>query len=169
VRQPGTISAAYSAFHGYSVGNQLLALFQCGARGIRPGPIATFMRWKELGRSVRKGEKALTLCQPRTYAKRTTEDDEDPELAVIFTYRRGWFVLSQTDGEPYTAPELPAWDRARAVSPLGLTEVPFSATDGNILGYSVKGDRKSTRLNSSHRTISYAVFCLKKKINSTAN
>src|SRR5437867_7335385 len=25
-------------------------------------------------------------------------------------------------------------------------------------------DRKSTRLNSSHRTISYAVFCLKKKI-----
>src|SRR5438094_5566481 len=27
-------------------------------------------------------------------------------------------------------------------------------------------DRKSTRLNSSHRTISYAVFCLKKKIES---
>src|SRR5437867_9311946 len=28
---------------------------------------------------------------------------------------------------------------------------------------SVGSDRKSTRLNSSHRTISYAVFCLKKK------
>src|SRR5437762_4503587 len=26
-----------------------------------------------------------------------------------------------------------------------------------------EGDRKSTRLNSSHRCISYAVFCLKKK------
>src|SRR5438552_10859600 len=26
-----------------------------------------------------------------------------------------------------------------------------------------KGDRKSTRLNSSHQIISYAVFCLKKK------
>ena len=26
-------------------------------------------------------------------------------------------------------------------------------------------DRKSTRLNSSHQIISYAVFCLKKKIN----
>src|SRR5438309_9182092 len=26
-------------------------------------------------------------------------------------------------------------------------------------------DRKSTRLNSSHSSISYAVFCLKKKIN----
>src|SRR5207248_5181274 len=29
----------------------------------------------------------------------------------------------------------------------------------------VRADRKSTRLNSSHRTISYAVFCLKKKKN----
>src|SRR5207248_8361186 len=29
------------------------------------------------------------------------------------------------------------------------------------------GDRKSTRLNSSHRTISYAVFCLKKKTQRT--
>src|SRR5437867_5850779 len=29
--------------------------------------------------------------------------------------------------------------------------------------YVVNKDRKSTRLNSSHRTISYAVFCLKKK------
>src|SRR5437763_13290248 len=27
----------------------------------------------------------------------------------------------------------------------------------------ISGDRKSTRLNSSHRCISYAVFCLKKK------
>src|SRR3712207_6933126 len=29
--------------------------------------------------------------------------------------------------------------------------------------YNVVGDRKSTRLNSSHANISYAVFCLKKK------
>src|SRR3712207_8528877 len=31
----------------------------------------------------------------------------------------------------------------------------------------IKGDRKSTRLNSSHANISYAVFCLKKKKNDT--
>src|SRR5690349_22441286 len=31
-----------------------------------------------------------------------------------------------------------------------------------------RGDRKSTRLNSSHVEISYAVFCLKKKIKSPA-
>src|SRR5690625_6277695 len=32
-----------------------------------------------------------------------------------------------------------------------------------------KGDRKSTRLNSSHVAISYAVFCLKKKIKKTCD
>ena len=32
-------------------------------------------------------------------------------------------------------------------------------TDDNPL---LRGDRKSTRLNSSHTVISYAVFCLKK-------
>src|SRR5436189_4349514 len=32
-----------------------------------------------------------------------------------------------------------------------------------LCGRSVVPDRKSTRLNSSHRCISYAVFCLKKK------
>src|SRR5438105_11378226 len=31
------------------------------------------------------------------------------------------------------------------------------------------GDRKSTRLNSSHEWISYAVFCLKKKQNTRSN
>src|SRR5438132_5707952 len=38
---------------------------------------------------------------------------------------------------------------------------PTNARAGGI-GASV-GDRKSTRLNSSHTVISYAVFCLKKK------
>src|SRR5256885_8890556 len=32
----------------------------------------------------------------------------------------------------------------------------------------VRGDRKSTRLNSSHLVISYAVFCLKKKKKTTS-
>src|SRR2546429_4567793 len=39
--------------------------------------------------------------------------------------------------------------------------------DGGIVGMRSSGwqDRKSTRLNSSHGYISYAVFCLKKKKN----
>src|SRR2546422_7028080 len=41
---------------------------------------------------------------------------------------------------------------------------------GSVIGalaYQLSGDRKSTRLNSSHGYISYAVFCLKKKIRNT--
>src|SRR3712207_8384467 len=38
---------------------------------------------------------------------------------------------------------------------------------GNRSVHVVRTDRKSTRLNSSHANISYAVFCLKKKNNNT--
>src|SRR3712207_8629951 len=37
-------------------------------------------------------------------------------------------------------------------------------TETEITGIDYLPDRKSTRLNSSHANISYAVFCLKKKI-----
>src|SRR5207248_3734602 len=51
----------------------------------------------------------------------------------------------------------------RALSPPGpLREDAHRFLDGNVRVLGVE-DRKSTRLNSSHRTISYAVFCLKKK------
>src|SRR5688500_19864699 len=54
------------------------------------------------------------------------------------------------------------------VDPKKWTFPPFSATrdGGYVYGRGVvdnKQDRKSTRLNSSHLVISYAVFCLKKK------
>src|SRR5437764_6580719 len=39
--------------------------------------------------------------------------------------------------------------------------------DGLLRATPRRIDRKSTRLNSSHRCISYAVFCLKKKIDNT--
>src|SRR5256885_12879686 len=37
------------------------------------------------------------------------------------------------------------------------------ATAPHVLPFGPSADRKSTRLNSSHLVISYAVFCLKKK------
>src|SRR5207248_4283083 len=40
---------------------------------------------------------------------------------------------------------------------------PFQAVNEHKQRNGGERDRKSTRLNSSHRTISYAVFCLKKK------
>src|SRR4051812_4528475 len=83
VNEPGTLSAAYRAFHNYSFGNQLLALSQCAARGIQPGPMATFPRWRELGRHVRRGEKAITLCRPVTVKRATTAADGTEETAAV--------------------------------------------------------------------------------------
>src|SRR5256885_8584799 len=55
--------------------------------------------------------------------------------------------------------------RERHADDLGRTR--HAQRDGLGLGHVgllvVDGDRKSTRLNSSHLVISYAVFCLKKK------
>lgn len=138
VNEPGKIHEAYTAFHGYSFGNRLLALFQCHARGIEPGPLATFPQWKDRGRYVRKGQKALTLCQPVTCKRRPEADDDGDEAATFtrFIYRPRWFVLAQTDGpDDYTPPALPEWDKTRALAALEVTEEPFTATDGNCQGY----------------------------------
>ena len=144
VAEPGTLSSAYQQFHSYSLGNQLLAMFQCKERGLRPGPMATFPKWKELGRHVRKGEKALTLCMPLTLKRKaqSTDDAEpadsaDDEIAtfVRFVYRARWFVLAQTEGEALPEPSVPSWDAERALKALDVAEIPFDHTDGNTLGY----------------------------------
>src|SRR3712207_7402847 len=51
-------------------------------------------------------------------------------------------------------------ERVASVVARGEAEIGFQQVS-EILP--VPGDRKSTRLNSSHANISYAVFCLKKK------
>src|SRR3712207_8426432 len=53
---------------------------------------------------------------------------------------------------------------AVALSPLGGGQLPVARLEvvGHLLLEHLL-DRKSTRLNSSHANISYAVFCLKKK------
>src|SRR6266568_2387524 len=77
VTKPGYIHEAYNRFHSYSIGNQLLALFQCFERSISPGPLATFPKWKQLGRHIKKSEKALTLYMPITCKRTRTVTIED--------------------------------------------------------------------------------------------
>src|SRR5438876_8464721 len=54
---------------------------------------------------------------------------------------------------------------------LGRAAVPSGASTGENEAVELRDgeDRKSTRLNSSHPSISYAVFCLKKKNNNNNN
>src|SRR2546427_6112153 len=62
---------------------------------------------------------------------------------------RGWALMSR-----------PLWNSVTRVQ--GETRLPNSEFTPPRTGQR-DGDRKSTRLNSSHSQISYAVFCLKKK------
>src|SRR3712207_7652250 len=62
---------------------------------------------------------------------------------------RGWLLRLNS------AKKEEEWDRTSAQA---SSSTPIAS------GYL---DRKSTRLNSSHANISYAVFCLKKKLNKT--
>src|SRR5207249_3586227 len=59
-------------------------------------------------------------------------------------------VVTGTDGNTYTITE---------------STTSNGVARSNLEGVNGYGDRKSTRLNSSHVSISYAVFCLKKKNN----
>ncbi len=139
VTEPGTISRAYRQFHSYSLGNQLLAMAQCAEREIPPGPMATYPRWRELGRQVKKGEKAITLCMPITIKRKGSADavdtdQDEPEVFTTFVYKPRWFVLSQTEGDALPEPEIPSWDRDTALQALDVTEIPFEHVDGNCLG-----------------------------------
>src|SRR3712207_9025137 len=78
--------------------------------------------------------------------------------------------VSEVDQEPNKRRRNPTSVGALRPTALGsalrsLTLALATLTTGLIAGvfYAYAVDRKSTRLNSSHANISYAVFCLKKK------
>src|SRR5437762_6795457 len=74
-------------------------------------------------------------------------------------------VLIVAGGEPFTRKDLP--EIARAFYKNNKLESIYLMSNGQIQKRIIPEDGKSTRLNSSHRCISYAVFCLKKKIRLT--
>ena len=139
VNEPGILSQAYRQFHTYSLGNQLLAWAQGADRGLQPGPMATYPRWKALGRQVKKDEEAITLCVPitvkRKHSQTVPDADEANDITTWFVCKPRWFVLSQTDGEPLPDSETPDWDAVRALEALTVQEIPFDHVDGNCLGF----------------------------------
>jgi antirestriction protein ArdC len=138
--EPGKLEQAFSRFHNFSIGNQLLALFQCYGRGIVPGPIATYPAWQALGRQVRKGEKALELWMPITGSREETDETTGETTIAKFTrfaLKSRWFVLSQTEGQAYEAPATPEWQSERALSSLDIRALTFDALDGNAQGFAV--------------------------------
>src|SRR3989442_10695054 len=86
-------------------------------------------------------------------------------LAAVCVVPRATRVEAQAVA-PQAPPDSTGPSRRRlfdATEPLELTLKSDFGAVAKERGTEKKGDRKSTRLNSSHVRISYAVFCLKKK------
>src|SRR3712207_8551316 len=101
---------------------------------IPPPPRSTLFPYPTLSRSAVRRQLAFATPEGRQYRLR-----EDGDLPTIVPRPRGWHLPERhllVDGEP-------------AVGAL---------VDAGLYLFQ---DRKSTRLNSSHANISYAVFCLK--------
>src|SRR5207249_11261956 len=104
------------------------------------------------------------------HARRVERLAGGQRLALVVVEEDAGGALELADDDPFGAVD----DERALVGHEGkLTEVDFLTAlfpDGPRLRLFVvveddeaQGDRKSTRLNSSHVSISYAVFCLKKK------
>jgi antirestriction protein ArdC len=105
---------AAAKFHHYSFGNQLLISVQ------RPDAtrVAGYRTWQELGRHVRKGEKAVKILAP---ISRTREvDGEDVNVLVAFKVV-SVFDVAQTEGDPL--PEHPDWPFAGGEPDVVLDDV----------------------------------------------
>jgi len=137
LENPGEIPDYYRVFHRYSFLNQMLARYQMKKRGMKVSPIASFGKWNELGRTVKKGEKALVLCRPLTSGPVDQKWNGDPIPGMQFTFEARWFSLDQTEGRPFEQQSvpLPQWDKNLTLPSLAITEEPFSSTDGNCQGY----------------------------------
>lgn len=99
----------------------------------RPGAFST---WKDVGRKVRKGEKALAVLAPVIVTKVDETTGEEKKVVVGFKEKRRTFDVSQTEGEP-----LPEHPGDRMLEGAGDERVWAAVVDAvGELGVSVEVD-----------------------------
>lgn len=147
LNNPGRQLAAYRAFHNFSLNNQMWAASQLAVRGLDIQPIKTFKQWADVSRSVKKGEKALSLVMPVTVPIKDIDTETQEEVIKgykkIFIEKNYWFALSQTKGY-YGAKKQadnslkdahPDWDVYTALKNLKIKKIPYETVNGNAQGY----------------------------------
>src|SRR3712207_8947755 len=83
-----------------------------------------------------------------------------PPRSTLFPYTTLFRSLESPAGEASATFQLDPSTLIDRLASLQQTLLVSSVPSRKMVS---RGDRKSTRLNSSHANISYAVFCLKKK------
>jgi len=73
----------------------------------------------------------------------TEQQESEHEVITSFIWKNNWFVMSQTSGAPVQMPEIPAWQKLRALESLNISEIPFA-----IRTATRRGTRESGRLQS---------------------
>src|SRR3712207_7954752 len=83
-----------------------------------------------------------------------------PPRSTLFPYTT---LFRSTTSTSINLPFITADQNGPKHLDLTLTRAQFNNLTADLVEATAGPDRKSTRLNSSHANISYAVFCLKKK------
>src|SRR5438132_8536549 len=87
-----------------------------------------------------------------------------PPSSTLFPYTTLFrSVLAAHPGVPHLPARIHLLHQLRHLHVVELRVPAVLRREGGAVGGAGESDRKSTRLNSSHTVISYAVFCLKKK------
>src|SRR5690606_41969757 len=108
-------------------------------------------------------------CAPVAHDPATSELDTPSLHDALPIFDSAQLAALERMGEKSAANLVAAIDRSRATTlprflfALGIREVGEATALALAQHFGRLEDRKSTRLNSSHVKISYAVFCLKKK------
>jgi hypothetical protein len=121
-----------SKFHNYSANNCMLISIQCPTAT----RVASFNKWKELGRYVKKGEKAISILAPCGFKY---EDADGDERFMLRGFKPvGVFDISQTEGDDLDEREIttllegeaPAgmWDAISALIEAGGYTISFGDT-----------------------------------------
>jgi antirestriction protein ArdC len=94
-----------SRFHHYSLGN----ILEIARQKTDATRVAGFWKWKELGRSVKKGEKGIRILAPIVGIKRKKKEEAEKDITkqnvpVLVGFRSAYvFDVSQTEGAELAA------------------------------------------------------------------
>src|SRR5690348_6029304 len=142
--------------------------------------LKTRLPQKDMAKQVHFGNYTRDICPSSTGGKEYVPSSFDPQTGYLYipahntsmdyagtavNYIEGTPYLGASD-RMYPGPggyqgEFIAWDVKNARKVWSIKDPTLPVYSGVLS--TGGGDRKSTRLNSSHPSISYAVFCLKKK------
>lgn len=150
--------SANSGMANWSFRNRLIATLQTEERrqhvtdeelaGLPPTPmVMTARRWNELGRTIRKGDRALWIFAPSTIWK-DVDDPNHPgkkkrEKVFIGVRPQAEFDICQTEGDPVDVPPAPI---ALADHDIDERALPHLYAKAESFGYTVRQERISANL-----------------------